>query len=259
MTVGALKTAVEAHLRKVITLHRDFLQSLEVSESISQHSFLEQLKKFSSSLDDLNYYPSNSTGSTSSKSKRIQLVAVNVEFSDIQKLLIARGKEDLALAKYIENDPIAAFMKTGKVNDAGGSSSEISSNNRGHGTDKAGRCITKTHITMDHGAGCTQAHMKEKFKDFEGSSVPIEALSILIGKNAVAVEVRLPEMVSSKTNGDEKILPTSTNEFQHITIWCRDKSVASNKLPHEVEQGEAEKIVFAKSTLNGILEFWYED
>ena len=45
MTVGALKTAVEAHLRKVITLHRDFLQSLEVSESISQHSFLEQLKK----------------------------------------------------------------------------------------------------------------------------------------------------------------------------------------------------------------------
>ena len=107
---------------------------------------------------------------------------------------------------------------------------------------------------MAHCAHMSQEMMETKFESLVGNSVDVKITGLLWSDRIAALQVELP------SHSDEgKIIPPSTNDFTHITLWRKEaQAVESNDLPLQVQQGKASKLIFDNAIeIRGKVNFWH--
>ena len=233
----SLYNNIEARIREAVTSNDEFLASLCVNESISRLSFISQLKLID--LNDSMKGPSLNANSNT-VCEHIKLVAVYVDMSDVWKVL---------KQKCSKIDCFELFFQS--INGDDHSNANVSEYLVAPEKVHHGRIIQDTHITMAHFSTNTSQEMRTTFGCFEGGSVEVTVNALLIGKEAAAIEVHDMKMLSIT-----EALPKCTNNFVHITVWCKSNASLSNKLPELASRGEAIRIEFDQTmVLTGDLRF----
>jgi Fungal tRNA ligase phosphodiesterase domain len=113
--------------------------------------------------------------------------------------------------------------------------------------------VIKTHVTLAHYSEMSQSDMRSLYTPHLESSVELTTNLLLWNDRVMALAVT----VSDLTN-DGNVLPSSKNEFVHITVWY-DKDVSAfeaNKLPKLLAENKAFSVKFPDSTLTGTVSFW---
>ena len=116
--------------------------------------------------------------------------------------------------------------------------------------------ISSTHVTMALGQRSTQPAMRDSFGALLGSNVEIVTKGFFWDDRVAALAVDIAE-----TSLDGKRIPTSDNEFPHVTVWINVSAGArahmANELPSLVEAGNAKHVDFsAPVALYGTISFW---
>jgi hypothetical protein len=223
--------ALEQRLREMVARHKDKVlqQTVEETESIS--AFVDQVADIIREVDEESTLPG--TEVKVRESGRIKLVAVDIKAEEVHNFLKSVASSHRGLTE--------ALAEMGAV-----LSEECFS-------DKAGFEL-RSHVTMAHGAHMSQETMATKFESLVGNSVDIKITGLLWSERIAALQVELP------SHSDEgNIIPPSTNEFTHITLWRKEtQAVESNDLPLQVQQGKASKLIFDNPIeIRGKVNFWH--
>lgn len=220
---------LEIRLRTAISRHRDYLHTLTVDEEIAKEKFISQLKEQVAACDEVSVYDA-------AVPKFIKLASIDVD----RKCLIGIFKSlhgESGLHRFFNN--ILGNRSIEDVFDGG---------------DR--RFVTKTHVTLAHFNDVPQADFHKKFDHLKDLRVYLSVIALYWNMDNAALEVNVEQMT---TCGKE--LPPPDNAFRHITIWVADHSsaVKSNRLPAQLENGQACKYVFNKPfSVEGTISLWYK-
>jgi Fungal tRNA ligase phosphodiesterase domain len=235
----SLMLAMEGKLRQAFENFHDELLSKTVELEKAQNDFMSQviarIQSLSPSQEQGDAMECDGDGSGEEMPK-IKLVSLDVSKASVHELL----KQEAGTGS------IAHFLE--KVLD--GTSSDYWANDH-----FKGECfVDKTHVTMLFAKEASQAFMKNTFGPLLGATVDLQATALLWDSQVAALEVSL-----STTTREGKEMPTSHNEFVHITVWVAEGAQArmSNQLPSSVKDGVGQRVPFATSApLLGTVSFW---
>lgn len=218
---------MEKRLRDSIAMHRDFLLGVTVPRDISQNQFLDQIVDIVSNLE-------SSPVSVVNK-KPIKIVSIDVDQIEVHKILHqARDSVSKEFLTTAYKDQSESNFTDGKY---------------------AGRdFVPQTHVTMAHRGNTSPPEMRKKFGGLIGCKVELKVKGLLWSDRVAALSVEIGEKTSTGV-----VVPSSTNEFTHITIWHIRKAsaVEANKLPSQVDSGKAHKVAFESPfVLTGTFSYW---
>ncbi|GAX11575.1 hypothetical protein FisN_1Lh066 [Fistulifera solaris] len=219
---------MDIRLRAAISLHRDSILALSSDEETTKEKFVTQLKEKVAACDEMKSYDSK-------PSKFIKLASLDVNHEDIMSILKSfQGKPQLqeVLKNIVGDREIEEVVF--------------------HGSDR--RIVAKPHVTLAHFSDMAQDELRKNFDHLCGRKVLLSVVALFWSRDNVALEVKVD---NTTTCGIE--LPTSRNDFTHITVWVHDNSsaVKSNQLPKLVENQEASKFDFPQPfLLEGSLSLW---
>ncbi len=257
---------VEQELRCAVTASRVYIESLPADKIESKDSFIDQLKE---TISDVQLLRDNSEPVSSSNN--IQLVSLDFDRNSVNFTLEEISKQQSEFNSFLS----LRDFNTAKL---------ISS---GDGNWKKDRFINKTHCTFAHSDILSQEEMKQKFDHIIGVSCEISVNAVLFNDNIAALEVAVPLVNDTLTP-----IPSSMNEFTHITVWCKGgtyfcciyrsiyssfvycfcnlshknnnshltgiRSMISNELPREVKAGLAKRIELELPIIiKGTFSYWY--
>lgn len=240
-----LVESMEHRLREALSVHGQDVTQYTAKEEESRSSFLAQVSKHVLDLEDLElnlFKPRAAKRSTSPSF--IKIVSIDVASNLLRGILKEMASRDTNLSSYLE----AIGMLQGDDDNDGTADSRPS-----------GTIVKQTHVTMTHFTQQSQMDMRSRFGTVVDKDVELKITACLYGENNTALSVALPP----GTMGDPSIpLPSSKNQYPHITIWFSEESVAadSSKLPDLVSTGEAK--VFqpvSDITVQGKLSYWMID
>ena len=228
---------LEKRLRLSIERHRDDVLGRTVKESVSQESFVEQLKERVLQVSSMDSYDFSSV---SAELVYIKIVSIDIDIESLHSRL-----------RLLESDEqLAVFWETVLNRDA---VDEAVVSNRYQ--DK--KFAQNPHVTMAHCKEESQADIRSAFESICGSTVKVTITALLWSAQVAALEV---EITDETDQG--KAVPRPGNAFSHITLWCQEgvSSFQSNTLPGLVETGEAHRVELKDAiVLYGAVSFWSAD
>lgn len=226
-------SSMETRIRRLISKHQTFLESMCVSESESRESFLKQLSHLSSTLTDMK--------SMHEIHSSIQRTFIEIASIDVEKTLIDAALQDSA-TDFAE---VKCFLS--RVGDL--------QSNDDRATVTEGSFVEKTHVTMAHFSQLSQRDLLKEYSRVDGHTITISITGILMSETVAAFSVTLPEFLD-----DMQSTPSCQNNFPHVTVWVGNSESAakSNNLPDMVSKSEAIRVDFTQSIeVTGKFSFWY--
>lgn len=233
---------IETRLRNTMEKYGDFINGLQTSKEESKSSFIEQLSGAISALGD-SFKEREVVDSNIDEAGGIRIVSLDFKREDINSIILAESNSIPEINEYMEKRKFTKSMKM-TTND----------NNK-----KQDRFINKTHCTLAHAQRMRQDNMRKLYDHLIGLSCDVKVNAILFNDDVAALDVTIPTIVT--THESTVLIPPSTNEFTHVTIWCKKgvKAFKSNQLPKLAEKGLAKKIELQSSySVKGTFSYWYD-
>ena len=231
---------VETRLRKALMLHQQLLDGLTAKEEESKSSFVAQLSKHISSLENLELdVPKMVAMNGSNDPKFIKIVSIDVDTTSLMKLLQEMSSKDEDLFSRLKAIGVVESNSDDKI--AGGT------------------LVKEPHVTMAHYSQLSQIEMRSRFGSVVDKEVRLKVSACLYGDTNVALSVSLPKSIEGEIPVP---LPTSKNKYPHITVWFAEGSEAadSNKLPGMVAAGTAKAFQpIEEIAIAGRLSYWLID
>ena len=227
---------VESRLRKALMLHQQLLDGLTAKEEESKASFVAQLSKHVSSLENLELDVPRMVAMNGSF---IKIVSIDVDTTSLMKLLQEMSSKDEDLARHLKAIGVVESNSDDKI--AGGT------------------LVKEPHATMAHYSQLSQIEMRSRFGNVVDKEVRLKVSACLYGDTNVALSVSLPKSIEGEI---PVALPTSENKYPHITVWFAEGSEAadSNKLPGMVAAGTAQAFQpIEEIAIAGRLSYWLID
>lgn len=223
---------MEERLRATLERHKELLVGITATEALSRDSFVAQVAAFAKAVSKDETMPDAEVDMTKmGAAKNIRLVSLDSPAQTIHAALKAVAKQESGVMEALK------FM-----------GAKLDQNTFGS------KCfVERTHTTMVHASRMSQAEMRSRFEDLLAQTVDVTVVGLLWSDRIAALTVELP----TKTR-DGIGMPSSTNEFAHITLWNDGaKSAESNQLPSLVSQGDASEVIFRSPfQVDGTFSFW---
>jgi hypothetical protein len=233
---------VESRLRKALMLHKQLLDGLTAKEEDSKSSFVAQLSKHVSSLENLELdVPRMVAMNLSNDPTFIKIVSIDVDTTSLMKLLQEMSSKDEDLFSHLKAIGIGVVKSSSDDKIAGGT------------------LVKEPHVTMAHYSQLSQIEMRSRFGNVVDKEVRLKVSACLCGDTNVALSVSLPKSIEGEIPVP---LPTSENKYPHITVWFAEGSEAadSNKLPGMVAAGTAKAFQPTEEmAIAGRLSYWLID
>lgn len=220
---------MEKRLRSFIQSNQDFIDNLTVSLEESKEAFVSELSRVIASLPgtlDL------STPAIESKDGMIKIASLDFNYEQVHSNII----EDLKKSSLEVNRYFAEREKH---------------KNNGENDKAQNRFITSVHCTFAHASQASPGNMISTFQHLLGTSVEVNAVSLLLSDKVAAIELEIPNSPS---------IPRPQNDFPHVTVWCAGGTEAreSNGLPEKVKCNSAKRVAFRNPiAVTGVFSFWY--
>ena len=234
---------IETDLRNVIGKHEGFITDLQIAQEVSSASFLNQLGVAIASLGDT-FVEREVVNSNPDDNGAIRIVSLDFKREEVNCILSSISKNVAEVNEYLTDRDFNRSSQT-----------ETDDDNKKHD-----RFITKTHCTFAHAQRMRQDQMRKVYGHVIGISCEVKVNAILFDGDIAALDVTIPSAV--KQDGSSIIIPPSTNDFTHVTIWCKKgvKAFKSNQLPKLVKDGSAARYeLHSPTSLTGTFSFWYDD
>jgi len=216
---------MEERLRLELKQHEAFLDSLMASPDESCQAFVDGIVK---SL------VTATTAKPSPCKPFIKLVSIDVDRDALYQLL----QKDEEMMKIIAN-----------LSSSSSSTTTTTTTNGDVFYQTQPGYIKNTHVTVVHGSNAKQEELHRLYDSKLGTRIRVEITGLLWKPNVVAALA-----VVITTHG---LVPTTTNEFVHITLWCANgiSPFDSNKLI-QWEDTKEYKVKKDPFVLDGVLTFW---
>mmetsp|Transcript_6728 Transcript_6728/g.8393 ORF Transcript_6728/g.8393 Transcript_6728/m.8393 type:complete len:232 (+) Transcript_6728:152-847(+) len=230
---------MEQELRSTIASHETFLDNLPANEEHSKKAFSEQLISTISSLG-ATFQERVEKSDVAPKNTNISIVSLDFKRQEINSILETIIKCNPDLHDYFEERDFESNRHV-----------EFNDDNK-----KIDRFIQKTHCTFAHAQRMTQRQMRATFDHVIGLSCETSINAIVYDEDIAALDVSIPAFIEGETN---TWIPTSINEFTHITIWCKKgvKAFLANNLPKKVSNFAARRIELESPLrINGTFSYW---
>ena len=216
---------MEERLTSCISNNQEYIDNLTPCLDVSKEEFVSGVHRAIAKLQD-------ETETTKSSAKSIKIASLDFDSEAISKTVQTIRAGNAEVEQY------------------------FSKRNRHKGNEEndktLNRHITSLHCTYAHTSEVSQAEMMSTFRHIIGTKQEVTMTALLYNEDIAAIELQMPE-------AETTLRPT--NEFAHITLWCREgiESYKANDLPAKVSQGEAKRVEFAAPiTIMGSFSFWYE-
>lgn len=236
-------SAMETNLRSTIKQHQDFVFGLQIDPEESSASFMQQLSGVISSLGD-KFQERELASSSADDLNAIRIVSLDFKRDDINSILLAESTKSAEINNFLTEKHFSRSMKK-----------ETKDDNK-----KIDRFINNTHCTFAHAQRMRQDEMRKVYGHVIGISCEVKVNAILFSDDVAALDITIPKIVKEEA-ASTTVIPPSTNEFTHVTIWCKKgtKAFRSNQLPILVEQGTAKRVEFHSPVhVKGIFSYWYD-
>jgi Fungal tRNA ligase phosphodiesterase domain len=221
---------LEIRLRDVLDRYEDVILSSTVDVATSRQTFITSLKEKICEADSIVSYD---------VPPFVKIAAIDVAVVSVLHVL----------REVYKNERISTFFDRILC---GNDIDEILSDLTYRKAEDLG-FVTKSHVTLAHCRSMSQSCLRSTFTPHLESTMELSAHSLLWNDRVMALAVKVSEITS-----EGKILPSSINEFVHLTVWIdKDASaVEANNLPRLVDMGEAYRLDFPSYSLQGVVSLW---
>jgi Fungal tRNA ligase phosphodiesterase domain len=216
-----------------VILHRSriFQGSADVSEV--RKTFVSSLKQMVIEVDSIASYDDH---------QYVKIASIDVNVRSVHNILLGLQ----------QNAKLRPFMHA--LLGDGGMDGLLDDEGNDHFYAKEAGFETRTHVTLAHYLEMPQEELLAQFLPHVDSSVELHATALLWSETVMALRVRVEERTSRGA-----VLPPSTNNFVHITVWCAEGTAPheANKLPALYDANAAQDIDFETPlVLTGVISLW---
>jgi len=221
----------ESMLRTSIETHIELLLSLTINPDVSKKAFVSQIADHAKILEEEKDMTSGRLDAQLDV-PLVKIVSLDISVTSLHEMVKMHSSE---LSSFFEM-AIGDFEELPEGNLPGFD------------------FIPNTHVTLVHFSAMPQSDIHSSYGHLVGKEVEVKLVGLLWSDRvaALAVEISLATI-------DGIPMPSPSNEFTHISIWCRKSAspFESNYLPSLVSTQKAQRVDFKSApSLRGVLSFW---